>query len=217
MALKQLLYTATLVCLFSVSANAQTVGELKVGNEFTRNLIALSPILLHLLLLVWVWASKMSLKEALADKETVRTDRAGLLRLEEEKLRALFPRSGITTGPTLPDTTTLLALIQSDQDLRLRFLDIMVAKNIRANEEGEKPVLIGSVSRLIVFMAGHAGVAIGSCLASFVIFYKLNTNANNIPDLNGLVGVILALGIGVVPYAVNRFTANNEAPDKPGK
>ncbi len=86
-------------------------------------------------------------------------------------------------------------------------------KDIRISDETNgkkiKQVRVASLSRLIIFMAGHAAVAIGSSLASFIIYFKLvvNTGDEAIPNLNGLVGVLLALGIGVVPYAINRLSS----------
>jgi hypothetical protein len=193
--------------------------NLPIGNATIRNLIALSPILLHLLLLIWIWASKLSVKEVLADKETVRQKNAADLRLQTEKLHGLFPRSALTLGPVLPEKEALQDMIKADSDLRMKFLDYAATESARAAllaDPGTPPPPpgVGSVSRLIVFIAGHAGVAIGTCLASFVIFFRLNSNGDT-PELTGLVGVILALGIGVVPYAVNRFTADKEEAPPP--
>lgn len=194
-----------------------TIGNAKVGH-----IIALSPIILHLIVLIWVWASKLTVKEILADKETVRQNNATALRLQQTKMQSLFPRSTLTLGPVLPDAATLQTMIQTDANLRAKFLDYTASQPARAAllaEENDPvtPPQVGSISRLILFIAGHAGVALGTCLTSFVIFFRLNSNGDT-PELTGLIGVILALGIGVVPYAVNRFTADKEeAPPQPNR
>jgi hypothetical protein len=65
----------------------------------------------------------------------------------------------------------------------------------------EKPK---SASRYIALLTTCVTLVIGLSLTSFCIYMYINTGV--IPDLGKVSSVLLTLGIGVVPYAFNKFS-----------
>ena len=62
-----------------------------------------------------------------------------------------------------------------------------------------------SASRLILFLSGVTSLILGVCITSYYFYmtiYCIDCSSNL--DLADFTNVILALGIGVVPYAVNQ-------------
>jgi hypothetical protein len=62
-----------------------------------------------------------------------------------------------------------------------------------------------SASRLILFLSGVTSLILGVCITSYYFYmtiYCIDCSSNL--DLMDFTNVILALGIGVVPYAVNQ-------------
>lgn len=62
-----------------------------------------------------------------------------------------------------------------------------------------------SASRLILFLSGVTSLILGVCITSYYFYmtiYCIDCTSNL--DLMDFTNVILALGIGVVPYAVNQ-------------
>lgn len=62
-----------------------------------------------------------------------------------------------------------------------------------------------SASRLILFLSGVTSLILGVCITSYYFYmtiYCIDCTSNL--DLTDFTNVILALGIGVVPYAVNQ-------------
>lgn len=76
----------------------------------------------------------------------------------------------------------------------------------------KKRILNGSTSRLIALISGLCTVAIATCASSYYFYMYFKTS--RAPDLNNLFDVLLALGMGVVPYTINKVTAAI-APSKP--
>jgi hypothetical protein len=193
--------------------------------------IVLSPLLMHLLMLYWLWRSNMTLEGALADKETINKEgeRARLLRTAVVQ-QVLKPQAN--TPPAQGQDAALAALAQqnqtSDNTLRkavatdaftqpLANTDTQpkpaTSDSAMTNEgdasppASEAPKPITSVSRLIVFMSGYAGVSIGISLASYGIYHAFAYPDKDIPSFDGLVTVLLSLGIGVLPYGFNKIAA----------
>lgn len=63
---------------------------------------------------------------------------------------------------------------------------------------------IPSISRYIAFITSILTVVIGLCMSCFFIYNYIRTGCA--PDLSNLSTVLLALGIGVVPYAFNKVS-----------
>jgi hypothetical protein len=61
-----------------------------------------------------------------------------------------------------------------------------------------------STSRLIAFISGILLLAIAFGMSCFYIYFYLRTN--NPPDLANLSGVLVALGLGMAPYAFNKIS-----------
>ena len=61
-----------------------------------------------------------------------------------------------------------------------------------------------SVSRLLAFISGLVSVGLACCITTFYIWGYVKDG--KVPDLNSLVNILLALGMGVVPYAVNKLS-----------
>jgi hypothetical protein len=61
-----------------------------------------------------------------------------------------------------------------------------------------------SASRLVLFLSGITAIIIAVCITTYYLYYYLY--CGQAPDLDGLISIILTLGIGVIPYAVNKAT-----------
>lgn len=71
-----------------------------------------------------------------------------------------------------------------------------------------------STSRYIAFFSGMLTVILSVCMTSFFIYQYLHTGCP--PDLSALSTVLIALGIGVTPYMVNKIStavANRKTED----
>lgn len=69
----------------------------------------------------------------------------------------------------------------------------------------KKSVLVRSTSRMAAFISSLCAVAIGTCSTSYYFYMYLKTG--QAPNLETLYNILLGLGIGVVPYAVNKIAA----------
>lgn len=252
----------------SLAVTGQTPPQL----NWIQYLLVFSPILLHLLVLFWIRSSKMSLKEALGDKEELNREanrvqmslaqaanRSHALRSQALNTVLAQPLSHLITQPVVvaapglapggpvpmaqpaADLTLLQDAAAADIAVRQQIVNYIFdasrgqvpspiavgARPARIGAEGladavadanppvtstdNSPPLVTSVSRLIVFVSGYAGISISTALASFMIYKGIAEPGDNLPDLNGLLLLMLSLGIGVVPYAVNRITASSQA------
>ncbi len=63
-----------------------------------------------------------------------------------------------------------------------------------------------SASRLLVFLSGGAALIISICLVTYFIYFTLK-NPDKSLDMNGLLIVLLSLGIGIIPYSVNKVSS----------
>ena len=62
-----------------------------------------------------------------------------------------------------------------------------------------------SASRFILFVTGITTLVITVCFTTYYFYIKIYAiNGGADPDLEGFTNVLLALGIGVVPYTVNQ-------------
>lgn len=69
----------------------------------------------------------------------------------------------------------------------------------------KKSVLVRSTSRMAAFISSICAVAIGTCSTSYYFYMYLKTA--QAPNLDSLYDILLGLGIGVVPYAINKLAA----------
>jgi hypothetical protein len=162
----------------------------------------------------------MNLREALADKESTRQENAMQFRKDMTEMSLAFSRTPLLNGIEPPDAATVKAVLEAEQTKQRNYLSMLTNRYslLQADPPADPPAnspRVASVSRLILFMAGHAAIGIGTSLSSCAIYFFLIDpgNKTEMPSFNSLVGVLLALGIGVVPYAVNRLTADKEADE----
>lgn len=185
--MKPLSFFLLLTALFtSVGIYAQQTGTTQpvpkvVPITDAEKWIAFSPILLFLLIICIVFfklkKDKISLKDLLLDKEAN-------VQLEEEK--------------TKQTVAFLAASFESQQAMKQTAATV----NNTSDSNTEKPNT--SVSRFLAFISGLVSVGLACVLTTFAIWNYFDVN--DFPNLNDLVGVLLTLGIGVVPYAFNKIT-----------
>ena len=61
-----------------------------------------------------------------------------------------------------------------------------------------------STSRILAFLSGLVSLGIACCLTSFWLYRFFE--CNEAPELKDLTNVLLSLGIGIIPYAVNKIS-----------
>jgi len=66
------------------------------------------------------------------------------------------------------------------------------------------PVMPKSSSRLLAFFSGMAALTVALCLVSYYVYFGIR--GTNAPSMDGLLEAVLGLGIGIVPYAMNKIT-----------
>lgn len=72
-------------------------------------------------------------------------------------------------------------------------------------EPGEDPKTKKSSSRFILFLTSLTSLILTACVTSYYFFMKIYcVNCSTGLELDQFANVLLALGIGVVPYAVNQ-------------
>jgi hypothetical protein len=78
---------------------------------------------------------------------------------------------------------------------------------VKQNETVETPITTGyarSASRMALFFSSFLSLILALSFST-VFLYGYLSGRQTMPDYSTLVNVLLALGIGVVPYAVNQF------------
>jgi hypothetical protein len=66
-----------------------------------------------------------------------------------------------------------------------------------------------SASRLVLFLSGITAIVISVCITTYYLYFYLC--CGKAPELDGLISVLLTLGIGVIPYTVNKVTQPDPA------
>ncbi len=141
--------------------------------------LAISPILLFLLIVTIVF---LKLKKDKVSLKDLLLDKDANVQMEEEKTEQI---KAYAVAPA------------ANQQL------LMQTAAMTSNDPNtQKPNT--SVSRFLAFISGLVSVGLACVLAAFAMWNHFDTN--NFPNLNELVGVLLSLGIGVVPYAFNKIS-----------
>lgn len=102
------------------------------------------------------------------------------------------------------------------KDQSIRIADILIETDVppakgqkkdesKANEGDEPAPVKRSASRFILFLSGITSLVLGTCITSYYFYMKIYciTCADGL-SLDDFTNVLLALGIGVVPYTVNQ-------------
>lgn len=141
--------------------------------------IAFSPILLFLLItcIVFYWLKK----DKISLKDLL-LDKDANVQIEVEK--------------TKQKEAFLSASSESQQAMNAAALNNSAESNTEKSNT--------SVSRFLAFISGLVSVSLACVLTTFAIWNYFDVNS--FPNLNDLVGVLLTLGIGVVPYAFNKIS-----------
>jgi len=101
-------------------------------------------------------------------------------------------------------------------DLKKALSEIKLIESLTTDTKGiqtksNTEITIESSSRLLAFLSGVVALALSLTLILISTYTFLNTGI--IPDFSHLVNSVLALGIGIIPYSVNRiassFKSNN--------
>jgi F0F1-type ATP synthase assembly protein I len=93
-------------------------------------------------------------------------------------------------------------------DDKIKLIDLLAepdatTKTPKEGEEAAPPKR--SASRFILFVTGITTLVITVCFTTYYFYIKIYAiNGGADPDLEGFTNVLLALGIGVVPYTVNQ-------------
>lgn len=69
----------------------------------------------------------------------------------------------------------------------------------------DAPVFRASISRYIAFITSMVTITLAVCISCFYIYQYMYTSCP--PDLSALTPVLIALGIGIMPYAFNKVAA----------
>lgn len=141
--------------------------------------LAISPILLFLLIVTIVF---LKLKKDKVSLKDLLLDKDANVQMEAEKTEQV---KAFAAAPA------------ANQQL------LMQTATMTSNDpNAEKPNT--SVSRFLAFISGLVSVGLACVLAAFAMWNHFDNNV--FPELNNLVGVLLSLGIGVVPYAFNKIS-----------
>ncbi len=84
--------------------------------------------------------------------------------------------------------------------------------SMKDKKNGNQPISRPSASRLLAFFSGMLLLFVALISTCFYVYFYLVTG--NAPDLTKLTGVLIALGIGLAPYAVNKVANATSDKDK---
>lgn len=115
--------------------------------------------------------------------------------------------------PVIIFLVLLVGIYFSLRKLGLSLIDIISEKN-SAGQVIRTPVTAGegaateptrSTSRFIMFLAGILALIVGAVMTSWYMYFYMRTGCA--PSLSGLTEPLIALGIAVIPYIVNKATS----------
>jgi glycerol-3-phosphate acyltransferase PlsY len=78
-------------------------------------------------------------------------------------------------------------------------------KKTDAEEEPAPPIVKRSASRFILFLSGITSLVLTTCITTYYFYMKIYSIGYCTHDLSDFTHVLLALGIGVIPYSVNQI------------
>lgn len=159
------------------TTNREVCADCEIG--FWQWLLIFSPIWIFLLTLLAIRKklNGFNLKEALSETD--------------------LPKKTIPNPEYTAEKINVLAVNANTAALLTSLLPPTI--EITASDEYPK-----SSSRYIAFITSALTWVIALCLSCFFIYQYIK--ANKAPELSGLSSVLLALGIGVVPYAFNKVS-----------
>lgn len=102
------------------------------------------------------------------------------------------PAAGAVVGGVAPVTQVVLPS------------NIPSTVTVSQTDAQNNPVLPKSSSRFIALFTGMVAIIMSLCLLSYYVYFAIR--GTNAPSFDKIFDAVLALGIGVIPYAVNKFT-----------
>lgn len=178
--MKPLTFFISLIAMFiSADLFGQTASVKPTPITDVEKWLAISPILLFLLIITIVF---LKLKKDKVSLKDLLLDKDANVQMEAERTEQVkaFAAAPAANQQLLLQTATMTS---SDPNAQ------------KSNT---------SVSRFLAFISGLVSVGLACVLTAFAIWNYFDSN--NFPNLNELVGVLLSLGIGVVPYALNKIS-----------
>lgn len=115
----------------------------------------------------------------------------------------------IVITPLILFFITVIYLAKKIGEDQIKLIDLLAepeAGSSKQSKEGESAATPKrSASRFILFITGITTLVITVCFTTYYFYIKIyQINGGADPDLAGFTDVLLALGIGVVPYTVNQ-------------
>jgi len=154
---------------------------------FWQWLLVFLPAIIFLILFIVVLRNglnKFQLDKALAENDYPRITQINPEYKAANITPLIFPLPGVNPPAPMPDIATLYPPT----------IEV-------SNTAGAAP----STSRYIAFIASLLTLVVALCMSCFFIYYYIRTGCA--PDLSALSAVLIALGIGVAPYAFNKISA----------
>jgi len=111
--------------------------------------------------------------------------------------------------PVLIFVITMLVIQKSLKKQQVKLSDLLMETDVSATKtdkaEGANAPVKRSASRLILFLSGVTSLILSVCITTYYFYMNIYCiNCTHDLDLSDFTNVLLALGIGVVPYSVNQ-------------
>ncbi|WP_258104565.1 hypothetical protein [Marinoscillum sp. MHG1-6] len=119
----------------------------------------------------------------------------------------------IVLAPIIIFILTMIVVRARLKDQNVSLADLLAETEIELQKQSGTPPTSGqpatpvkrSASRLILFLSGVTSLILGVCITTFYFYMNIYCiSCTGGLDLSDFTNVILALGIGVVPYSVNQ-------------
>lgn len=113
----------------------------------------------------------------------------------------------IVLAPLILFTVTIIIFFVAVNRNGLKLIDILSEPVKKEKDASGNPTSTEkrSASRFILFLTGVVTLVLTSCFTTYYFFMKIYTvGGPQDLDLSGFTNVLLALGIGVIPYSVNQ-------------
>lgn len=104
----------------------------------------------------------------------------------------------------LPSILFIIAFVAILKLLQKAGADTFLKERIVTKENSE-PVDKSSTSRFVLLLSGFTAVILGVSIVTYYLWASVKGKSINTNEMESVTKVLLALGIGVVPYAFNQL------------